>query len=195
MGVGQSKKLKSVQAEAISEAKSDKNHKKSNITLVQLFCQRAAIQVANFTERQGKKKSFLELLSFNGFETIKVSEDLKPTTNQGSTAHGPSCDGVNPTLDQLCPPMILSTQSQRVWDCHAVQHDAKSETPPIPFMGVLWPRVIACIIYIVILVKEVFTTSLENHKPVYLNQPNREEGDFLRYINNLHYRVILVVVV
>ena len=67
--------------------------KKSNITLVQFFCQR----VANFTERQGKKKSFLELLSFNGFETIKVSEDLKPTANQGSTAHGPSCDGVSPT--------------------------------------------------------------------------------------------------
>ena len=69
--------------------------KKSNITLVQFFCQRAAIQVANFTERQGKKKSFLKLLSFNGFETIKVSEDLQPTANQGSTAHGLSCDGVS----------------------------------------------------------------------------------------------------
>ena len=53
--------------------------KKSNIIRVHFFCQRAAIQVANFTERQGKKKSFLELLSFNGFETIKVSEDLQPS--------------------------------------------------------------------------------------------------------------------
>ena len=70
--------------------------KKNNITLVQFFCQRAAIRVANLTERRGKKKSFLKLLSFNGFETIKA-EDFMPITNQGSSAHGPSCDGVSPT--------------------------------------------------------------------------------------------------
>ena len=85
--------------------------RKSKNTLVKFFCQRAAIQVANFTERYHKRK-----LSFHGFETIKVSEDLKPTTNQGPTVRGPSSDGINPTLDQLSPDpsMIFKTLSGRV---------------------------------------------------------------------------------
>ena len=51
--------------------------------------------------------------------------------------------------------------------------------------------VLAHIIYIVVLVKEDLTASLAIHKIVILNQPNREEGDFLHVITNLHYRVIL----
>ena len=55
--------------------------------------------------------------------------------------------------------------------------------------------ILAHIIYIVVLVKEDLTASLATHKIVILNQPNREEGDFLHVITNLHYRVILVAVI
>ena len=44
-------------------------------------------------------------------------------------------------------------------------------------------------IYIVVLVKEDLTASLAIHKLVIVNQPNREEGDFLHVIINPHYLV------
>ena len=44
-------------------------------------------------------------------------------------------------------------------------------------------------IYIVVLVKEDLTASLAIPKLVIINQPNREEGDFLHVIINPHYLV------
>ena len=53
-----------------------------------------------------------------------------------------------------------------VWTHNALRY---TNTPPL----------LAHIIYIVVLVKEELTPSLATHKTVYINQPNREEGDFL----------------
>ena len=78
--------------------------------------------------------------------------------------------------------MYTTTFIRTVWTHNALRY---TNAPPL----------LAHIIYTVVLVKEVLMPSLATHKTVYINQPNREEGDFLHVINNLHYRVILVAVI
>ena len=56
VGVGQSKKLKSVQAEAISGAKNDENREKEQYYPGAIFLSKSCNTSANLTERRGKKK-------------------------------------------------------------------------------------------------------------------------------------------